>query len=247
VIYLSLSAYHHKIACSLVRCTYLNNASCCKSSNLFKSNNLFMMSTDQTGTNASTDSGQGTAPLSDAFITVTTGKRSKRGQSQLVEAPEGSARLSVRRSSRMASSKSQPSQAATPMFPLRMSSGLPLVSNANRVMSIRCFPLFLRNLGLLLRRRVHMGMRVALGTQLYPSWTPWLVRRLSGIVNAQRQVQPPDLHVRHPWSSILPPQPTFPLPTSSNPSVKIAFQQQALHITIVALLHLISTLTSLHR
>ena len=68
------------------------------------------MSTDQTGTNASTDSGQGSAPLSDAFVAVPAGNKSRRGQSQLVEAPKGSARLSVRRSSRVASSKSQPSQ-----------------------------------------------------------------------------------------------------------------------------------------
>ena len=68
------------------------------------------MSTDQTGTNASTDSGQGSAPLSDAFVAVPAGNRSRRSQSRLVEAPEGSARLSVRRSSRVASSKSQPSQ-----------------------------------------------------------------------------------------------------------------------------------------
>ena len=65
------------------------------------------ITTGQTGTNASTDSGQGTASLSDAFVAVTTGKISIRGPSQLVEAPEGSARLSVRRSSRVASSKSQ--------------------------------------------------------------------------------------------------------------------------------------------
>ena len=67
----------------------------------------------RTGTTASsTDSGQGTEPLSDAFVAVATDNRSTRGPHQRVEAPEGSARLLVRRSSRVASSKSRSLQAS---------------------------------------------------------------------------------------------------------------------------------------
>lgn len=133
------------------------------------------MSTDQAGTNASTDSGQGTAPLSDAFITVLAGKRSRRGQSQLVEAPEGSARLSVWRSSRMASSKSQPLQAN--------SSAQDIIEAPPGVKRkpgyiYQKLPPVSEEPGCLLRLRVHMGMRVAFGTPLYPSWTLWPAYRL---------------------------------------------------------------------
>jgi hypothetical protein len=56
----------------------------------------------ESGTNpGSTDNGQGTDPLSDAFVAI------PRDLDQRVEAPEGSSHLSVRRSSRVASSRSR--------------------------------------------------------------------------------------------------------------------------------------------
>src|SRR5271168_1181766 len=59
-------------------------------------------------TTSSTDSGQGSAPLSDPFVAVTAGDASVLGSVMRVEAPGGSSQLLVRRSSRVASSKSQP-------------------------------------------------------------------------------------------------------------------------------------------
>lgn len=57
----------------------------------------------------STDSGQGTEPLSDTFIAVTAGGRYGKGLNQPVEAPEGSSnfKLLVRRSVRVTSSESR--------------------------------------------------------------------------------------------------------------------------------------------
>jgi hypothetical protein len=60
------------------------------------------ITTTESGTNAgSTDSGQGTDPLSDAFVAIS------RDLDQRVEAPEGSSHLSIQRSSRVASSRSR--------------------------------------------------------------------------------------------------------------------------------------------
>ena len=62
----------------------------------------------RTGTNASsTDSGQGTDPLSDVFVAAPSGTGPAGGPDKHVEAPEGSAHLSIRRSSRVASSRSR--------------------------------------------------------------------------------------------------------------------------------------------
>lgn len=59
-------------------------------------------------TTSSTDSGQGSAPLSDPFVAVTAGDASVLGSVMRVEAPGGSSQLLVRRSSRVASSRSHP-------------------------------------------------------------------------------------------------------------------------------------------
>lgn len=61
----------------------------------------------------STDSGQGSAPLSDTYVAVgAEGGPRKKGRS--VKAPEGSAQFGVRRSTRVASAKSRHSVAPTP-------------------------------------------------------------------------------------------------------------------------------------
>jgi hypothetical protein len=65
-------------------------------------------------TTGSTNSGQGSAPLSDPFVAVTAKDVSTLGSVMRVEAPVGSAQLLVRRSSRVASSRSHPSRAAAP-------------------------------------------------------------------------------------------------------------------------------------
>jgi hypothetical protein len=67
--------------------------------------------TEGTATN-STDSGQGSEPLSDVFVAVATGGRSKHDPVRMVKAPESSDRLFVRRSARMASSRSHSVQAS---------------------------------------------------------------------------------------------------------------------------------------
>ena len=65
-------------------------------------------------TTTSTDSGQGSEPLSDTFVATVVGGRSKRdsSKSKVVEAPESSDRLFVRRSARRASSRSHSVQAS---------------------------------------------------------------------------------------------------------------------------------------
>lgn len=57
-------------------------------------------------TTSSTDSGQGSGPLSDPFVAVEAGDVSTLGSVMRVEAPGGSSQLLVHRSSRVASSKS---------------------------------------------------------------------------------------------------------------------------------------------
>jgi hypothetical protein len=64
---------------------------------------------------SSTDSGQGSEPLSDAFVAVPAGKGSRIGPNQRVEAPEGSSQMFVRRSARVASSRSRSVRADTSM------------------------------------------------------------------------------------------------------------------------------------
>jgi hypothetical protein len=58
-------------------------------------------------TAASTDSGQGTESLSDAFVAITAGKEPGTGSKRRVQAPDGVSQLLVRRSGHIASSKSQ--------------------------------------------------------------------------------------------------------------------------------------------
>ena len=55
----------------------------------------------------STDSGQGSAPLSDAFVAVAAVESTIRDSVARVEAPRSSDRLFVRRSTRVASSRAQ--------------------------------------------------------------------------------------------------------------------------------------------
>jgi hypothetical protein len=55
---------------------------------------------------SNTDSGQGSAPLSDPFVAITAGGVSTLGSVMRVEAPGGSSQLLVCRSSRVASSRS---------------------------------------------------------------------------------------------------------------------------------------------
>jgi hypothetical protein len=68
-------------------------------------------------TTSSTDSGQGSAPLSEPFVAVVTEGTSRRGSSRRVNAPDGSALLNVRRSSRVASSKSHSTPFASEIHP----------------------------------------------------------------------------------------------------------------------------------
>jgi hypothetical protein len=56
-----------------------------------------------TTTTSSTDSGQGSEPLSDAFVAVAAGGASIQGSVRRVEAPRGSAQFLIRRSARVAS------------------------------------------------------------------------------------------------------------------------------------------------
>jgi hypothetical protein len=58
-------------------------------------------------TAGSTDSGQGTGSLSDAFVAAASGEISGQGSRRRIQAPEGSSRLSVRRSVHVASSRSK--------------------------------------------------------------------------------------------------------------------------------------------
>lgn len=64
-------------------------------------------------TAGSTDSGQGTGSLSDAFVAAAWGEISGQGSIRRVQAPEGSSRLSVRISVRVASSRSKSVQSGT--------------------------------------------------------------------------------------------------------------------------------------
>ena len=66
----------------------------------------------RTGTTASsTESGQGSEPLSDAFVAATTETSSGRGSQRRVRAPAGSSQMEVHRSRRVALSRSGPVQA----------------------------------------------------------------------------------------------------------------------------------------
>jgi hypothetical protein len=66
----------------------------------------------RSGTTAdSTDSGQGSEPLSDVYVAE---KDSRRGASRRVKAPGGSAQLEIRRSARVASAKSKSAQGPSP-------------------------------------------------------------------------------------------------------------------------------------
>jgi hypothetical protein len=80
------------------------------------------MSGNMEGTaTSSTDSGQGSEPLSDAFVATeatAAGGRSNRDSSRMVQAPESSDRFFVRRSSRVASSRSQSVQVRAPNAPV---------------------------------------------------------------------------------------------------------------------------------
>ena len=62
---------------------------------------------------SSTNSGQGSEPLSDAFVAVEAGGEANRKAAKRVMAPEGSDRFFVRRSSRVASSRSQTAGASS--------------------------------------------------------------------------------------------------------------------------------------
>jgi hypothetical protein len=78
----------------------------------FKSDSPFSMAGDEairTGTSintsiGSTDSRQGTDPLSDAFVVVAVEEKHNDGPARWVEAPRGSDQMYVRRSARVASS-----------------------------------------------------------------------------------------------------------------------------------------------
>ena len=65
-------------------------------------------------TAASTDSGQGSGPLSDPYVAIAVPGNSKRGTSRRIMAPEGSSQLSIRRSMRVASSRERSTQPAAP-------------------------------------------------------------------------------------------------------------------------------------
>jgi len=65
-------------------------------------------------TAGSTDSGQGTGSLSDAFVAATSEERSGQGSRRRVQAPEGASHLFVRRSARVASSRSRSVQGSAP-------------------------------------------------------------------------------------------------------------------------------------
>jgi hypothetical protein len=69
-------------------------------------------------TTSSTDSGQGSDPLSDAFIVVAAGGKSSQNPDRRVEAPVGSAQFHIRRSSRVASSRSRSMQASASLPPV---------------------------------------------------------------------------------------------------------------------------------
>src|ERR1700679_2173245 len=58
-------------------------------------------------TTSSTNSGQGSEPLSEPFVAVPVGEKELHGAARRVVAPEGSAQFNVRRSVRVASSRSQ--------------------------------------------------------------------------------------------------------------------------------------------
>jgi hypothetical protein len=60
----------------------------------------------------STDSGQGSEPLSDAFVAVAAGGRARQDSLRVVEAPKSSDRFFIRRSARVASSRSHSVQAS---------------------------------------------------------------------------------------------------------------------------------------
>jgi hypothetical protein len=64
-------------------------------------------------TASSTDSVQGSGSLSDAFVAAASGEKSHQGSKRRVQAPEGSAQLSIRRSARVASSRSKSAQGGT--------------------------------------------------------------------------------------------------------------------------------------
>jgi hypothetical protein len=66
----------------------------------------------------SMDSGHGSVPLSDTYVAVGVEADSRKGKGQQVKAPEGSAHLEVRCSSRVASAKAKSVQAAAPRPPL---------------------------------------------------------------------------------------------------------------------------------
>ena len=66
-------------------------------------------------TTSSTDSGQGSEPLSDAFVAVAAERVPSRDSSSRVAAPEGAAQFFVRRSLRVASSRSGSVQASASM------------------------------------------------------------------------------------------------------------------------------------
>ena len=76
----------------------------------------FMMPSNTEGrtgsTTSSTDSAQGSGSLSDAFVVVKAGGGSVVGSTARVEAPEGSAQFHIRRSARVASSRSHSMQAS---------------------------------------------------------------------------------------------------------------------------------------
>jgi hypothetical protein len=66
---------------------------------------------------SSIDSGQGSEPLSDAFVAVPVPRRSKKASSMRVEAPEGSSMMLVRRSTRVASAMAKSVMADTAGYP----------------------------------------------------------------------------------------------------------------------------------
>jgi hypothetical protein len=69
----------------------------------------------RSGTTAdSTDSGQGSEPLTDAYVAVEMEKDSRKGTSRRVKAPGGSAQLEIRRSARVASARSKSVQGPSP-------------------------------------------------------------------------------------------------------------------------------------
>src|ERR1700678_4046610 len=64
-------------------------------------------------TASSTDSGQGSGSLSDVFVAAASGEKSHQGSKRRVQAPDGSSQLSIRRSARVASSRSKSAQGGT--------------------------------------------------------------------------------------------------------------------------------------